>query len=461
MDHTSHGDYPDVIGQYQVEGVLGEGGMGVVVAARHKTLGHAVAIKFLTQKVVHDQVSVARFLREAKATLGIQNEHVVRIMDVGTLDNGAPYMVMERLVGRDLHSLLAERHTLEVSEAVDYVLQACEVIAEAHAIGIVHRDLKPENLFLTKRRDGSPFVKVLDFGISKWTETDQNFSLTATASVMGSPYYMSPEQVRSTKNVDQRADVWALGVVLHELLSGETPFRGDTLGAIHAAIVSDPPAPLREHRPDVPPALEAVILRCLEKKAAGRYSSIAMLARALLPFADHSKDSVARILRDSHATAQADEIVVDVATGEPTVNERTSARSATVEGWGTDAQRDRGKRRLAQAAVGVGALALLGVGSFVLLQRPKGQSPPFSDSARVAGTLPVPAVTASATEPNPALPRDETASEPVASAPEVTPAVHASADVRRRPAPKPAHPAPATSNNKVATPASSPLDGRK
>jgi serine/threonine-protein kinase len=457
MDHTSHGNYPDVVGQYQVEGVLGEGGMGVVVAARHRTLGHEVAIKFLTQKVIHDQVAVARFLREAKATLGIQNEHVVRIMDVGTLENGAPYMVMERLVGRDLHSLLAERHTLGVSESVDYVLQACEVIAEAHAIGVVHRDLKPENLFLTKRRDGSPFVKVLDFGISKWTETDHNFSLTATASVMGSPFYMSPEQVRSTKSVDRRADVWALGVVLHELLSGETPFRGESLGAIHAAIVSDPPAPLRERRPDVPPALEAVILRCLQKRAADRYGSIPALARALLPFADRSKDSVERILRDSHSTVSSEEVAVDEPTGAPTVNER-GARSATVEGWGTDAQRDRGKRRLAQVAVGFGALAVVGWASYSLFRAPHEPSPAFSDSARVVGSMPVPASTASATA-RPTLPPEE-AAEPAASAQEVTPALHPSVDVRRHSPPKP-RPAPPIASNKAAPPPSSPLDGRK
>src|SRR5260370_34449314 len=139
MEQTSHGDYPDVVGQYVVEGVLGEGGMGAVVAARHKTLGHAVAIKFLRQKVAHDQVTVARFLREAKATLGIQNGHGVRIMDVGTLENGTPYMVMERLVGHDLHSLLAERHTLEVSVEVDYDLHDYEAHAAAHTRALLHR----------------------------------------------------------------------------------------------------------------------------------------------------------------------------------------------------------------------------------------------------------------------------------------------------------------------------------
>jgi serine/threonine-protein kinase len=271
---------------------------------------------------------------------------------------------------------------------------------------------------------------------------------------------MSPEQVRSTKSVDHRADVWALGVVLHELLSGETPFGGETLGAIHAAIISDPPAPLRERRPDVPPALEAVILRCLEKKVADRYSSVPMLARALLPFANLSKDSVERILRDFHSTMPAEEIVLEATTGAANVDDR-GTRSATVEGWGRDAQRDRGKRRVAQVVVGVGALVLLLGGSFMLFQRPKESSPAFSDGARLVGTMPFPAGTPSAANRPEAPPPDETAAEPAPTSPETAPAVHASADVRRRAAPRPSRPAPATSSNKVATPPSSPLDGRK
>jgi serine/threonine-protein kinase len=255
--------------------------------------------------------------------------------------------------------------------------------------------------------------------------------------------------------------VWALGVVLHELLTGETPFRGETLGAIHAAIVSDPPTPLRERRPDVSPALEAVILRSLQKKAADRYSSIPMLACALLPFAELSKDSVARILRDSNAAMPVDEAPALDGSTDATANAENSARSATVEGWGTEAKRERGKRRFAQVGAGFGVLALLGLGSFALFQRPKEPSPLSSDSARVLGTMPVPAVTPSATDRPAMSPPDLTAAEPAASASEVTPALHPSADVHRRLPPKPPHPAPATSSNKIAVPPPSPLDGRK
>ncbi len=209
--------------------------------------------------------------------------------DVGTLDSGAPYMVMELLRGEDLSQLLSNVGRLAVSEAVDYVLQACHAIAEAHAMGIVHRDLKPSNLFLTRRSDGSPLVKVLDFGISKAMspEGDSQFSanLTTTSAVMGSPLYMSPEQVRNAKQVDARADIWSLGVILHELLTGSPAFHADTLPGICAAIIADNPPPLRSLREDAPSELEDVLNRCLEKSVKNRYQTTREFMTALRPFA--------------------------------------------------------------------------------------------------------------------------------------------------------------------------------
>ncbi|HVJ20233.1 MAG TPA: serine/threonine-protein kinase, partial [Polyangiaceae bacterium] len=205
-------------GKYRVERVIGVGGMGVVVAARHLHLDVRVALKFLLPSLKQDGEIVARFLREGQAAARIKSEHVGRIMDVGSFDDGSPYLVMEYLEGRDLAAELASRGRLSVAEAVAHVLQALEALAEAHQSGIVHRDLKPSNLFLTRRADGSALIKVLDFGISKAAFGEGGEAvLTRSQGIMGSPQYMSPEQIRSAKRVDQRSDIWSTGVILHEL----------------------------------------------------------------------------------------------------------------------------------------------------------------------------------------------------------------------------------------------------
>jgi serine/threonine-protein kinase len=290
-------------GKYRVERVLGQGGMGVVVAAKHLHMEQRVAIKFLLPDLASHPETVARFAREANAAVKIQSEHVGRVIDVGTLESGAPYMVMEYLEGSDLADVVARRGPLPWHEVVEYVLQACEAIAEAHVAGIVHRDLKPANLFLIRRADGSPCVKVLDFGISKAADAASGSALTQTAAMMGSPKYMSPEQLKSARDVDARTDIWALGVILYELLSGEGAFRADTMPQLYVAIIQDPPQPLR--RTDVPPGLHQVILRCLEKDPARRFQSVAELAAALHEFAPvHARRSVERISRIQMARAE-------------------------------------------------------------------------------------------------------------------------------------------------------------
>ena len=272
-------------GKYRVERVLGIGGMGVVVAATHLHLDQRVALKFLLPEVITIPELVERFAREARAAVKIQSEHVARVIDVGTLDSGAPYMVMEYLEGSDLSEVVKQGGPVPVESAIEYVLQACEALAEAHVAGIVHRDLKPANLFLIKRADGSPSIKVLDFGISKATvQKPGQGPLTQTSAVMGSPKYMSPEQLKSSKNVDPRSDIWALGIVLHELLTGESAFISKTLPELLVEILQSAPQPLRSRRPDLPPGLEAIILRCLEKDPARRYGSVAELSVALNEF---------------------------------------------------------------------------------------------------------------------------------------------------------------------------------
>jgi eukaryotic-like serine/threonine-protein kinase len=272
--------------KYRIEKVIGAGGMGVVVSATHVHLGQRVAIKFLLPHAVEDEQTVLRFAREARALARLESEHVARVIDVGALETGEPYMVLECLTGRTLAALLDANGTLEVRDAVSYVLDACHALAEAHSLGIVHRDIKPENLFLADRADGTRIVKVIDFGVSK-VSADQatlDAPVTTTSAVVGSPLYMSPEQLRAARDVDARTDIWALGVTLYELLTAQGPFCWSTLPELCAAILKDDPRPLRGLRPDVPEALESVVMACLAREPSLRPVSAAELARALRPF---------------------------------------------------------------------------------------------------------------------------------------------------------------------------------
>lgn len=285
-----------IAGKYRVDSELGSGGMGVVLCATHLGLGQRVAIKVLTVSDDDERRAEARqrFLREGRATAALVSDHVVRVYDVGTLDNGAPFMVMELLRGQDLARTLLQHGQLSIERACDCVRQAAEAIACAHAQNIVHRDLKPSNLFLTQRSDGSALVKVLDFGISKTTGSEPERitnDLTADRSVLGTPFYMSPEQVRDAKAVDQRTDIWSLGLILHELLSGSPAFEGTTLPGVCAAIAADPPAALRLKRPEVPPEVEAIVLKCLEKDAGKRFQSARELVSVLTPWAGRAETS--------------------------------------------------------------------------------------------------------------------------------------------------------------------------
>jgi serine/threonine-protein kinase len=276
-----------IAGKYVVDGQCGRGGLAVVLSATHTTLDQRVAIKLLLPEWAGDAGVIERFLREGRAATRIRSEHVVRVFDVGTLESGAPFLVLEYLEGHNLDDVLNMWGPLPVPTAIEWVLQAAEAIGEAHAYGVVHRDIKPGNLFLTRRADGSACIKVIDFGLSKITEggaRDAGHKLTQPTDVMGSPHYMAPEQLRATADADARADLWALGAVLYQLLTGRPPFRGETLRAICAGVLTQPPPPITPQRASVPPAVEQAVLKCLEKAPEARFANLADLARALAPF---------------------------------------------------------------------------------------------------------------------------------------------------------------------------------
>jgi serine/threonine protein kinase len=291
-------------GKFRVIRQLGQGGMGAVYEVENVYLGQRVAMKLLLDEMVNNQAIVERFLREARASALLRGEHVCKVFDVGTIENGAPYIVMEMLQGRDLASLLAQQGPLPPHVVAEYVLQACLGIAEAHAAKIVHRDLKPANLFLAQKPDGSSIVKVLDFGIAK-APSEQSFNLTQTSAVMGSPGYMSPEQLRSSRNVDARSDIWSIGTILFELSTGRPPFLAETITEL-AVKVSMDPTPVAQN---VPPELARAIYRCLEKNPDQRFQNVADLATAIAPVAGprgvETAAAIARILGPTRATSVA------------------------------------------------------------------------------------------------------------------------------------------------------------
>ncbi len=307
-----------VNGKYRVEGMAGVGGMGIVLSARHEELGHRVAIKVLASDEETTSAAVERFLREGRVVASLQSDHVVRIYDVGRLDSGVPFMVMELLRGHDLSTYISTSGAIGAEQAVDWILQAISAIVEAHEHGIVHRDLKPANLFLTQRSDGSDCVKVLDFGISKRIAVQDpaqyKGDLTATRQVVGSPAYMSPEQVRNARDIDHRVDIWALGMTLYELLTGHTAFEAETFPAVCAAIVTDTPPPLRAFVPEIPQGLQQIVLRCLEKDPNKRFASVTALANALRPFGSPNAASTGRALLPGSGTLEVSQSGADSST---------------------------------------------------------------------------------------------------------------------------------------------------
>ena len=406
-------------GKYRVERLLGKGGFGVVVAATHLALGQQVAIKILLADATWTGDAVLRFQREAQAASRLKGEHAARILDFGTLENQSPYMVMELLQGQDLAQIIRDRSPIPVPLAIEFVLQACEALAEAHALGIVHRDVKPANLFLTARHDGTPCVKVVDFGMSKST-TDLQGNLTKTSAVLGTPYYMSPEQMRSSKTVTPRADIWSLGVVLHELLAGRVPYNGDTLGELCSKVFMNPPDSLRAARPEVPQGLEQVVLKCLQKNEAERYPTVAQLAVDLAPFAPaHAQVHVDRIVRTLGFGDRSSLVGSSGMAATPSMAPPALGQSQSIE------QRASGLRLVAGAGVFLALALALALGVYFGRGAPREDASRPADSA--ATSAPPPPAAASSASPSP-------------SATQATPAPAAPASddpaAKRGPAPK-------------------------
>lgn len=438
-------------GKYRVEKVLGSGGMGVVVAAWHLELEQRVAVKFLHPLAMERPDTAERFRREARAAAKIRSEHVARVIDVGIMEGGLPYMVMEYLDGHDVaEEMQRSGGYLPIASAIDFVLQALEAIAEAHSVGIVHRDLKPANLFLSLRPDGSRIVKVLDFGISKslFGTSVSEMSLTRTAALIGSPLYMSPEQMRSAKDVDTRTDIWSIGVMLYEMLTGRPPYTGDSIPALCASLLSDTPVSMQQLRPEISPMLEEVVMRCLAKDREQRFVTVSELARALAPFG--SSYSQVHVDRASRVQGVTDVTLSAFSTGPMTARNSSPARTAptpsqlvvtplqgspqpsapgargTVDSWGrTDGPGPMAPPRSRTGlvvALSLGGAAVLGAAVFFLLRSPPvsatgspngvDSKPPLAATVTAAPTAvvevkPVPEIASANPPPAPFAPEPE------------------------------------------------------
>jgi serine/threonine-protein kinase len=416
--------------------------MGMVIAAEHLQLRQRVAIKLLLPEMLLKPEVVERFEREARATARLRNEHVARILDVGALETGAPYIVMECLEGSDLGALLAAKGAPPPEDAVGYVLQACEALAEAHGVGIIHRDLKPQNLFLTRTVDGAPLVKVLDFGVSRFADATE-IHLTRTTAIVGSPAYMAPEQMRAARNADERSDVWSLGVILYELLTGRLPFVGETMTDLFANVLASTPISPKVIRPQVAAGLASVVLKCLSIDPGRRPSSVAALAIAIAPFGGPgARAQSERILSVTRATRPA---VANATIAAESLDGDARLRVGTARSGVTDG----GSRRRVSVWAGVtigGAAGVLGV-AILATGRGHVTGPATLDPAPQRTVIPEPAPPSAL----PALvaPRDpqvcgtedgagcsgvDTGSSAVDAAPQISPKATTHAPTRKPPA---------------------------
>jgi len=366
-----------VCAKYRVERMIGRGGMGTVMLAHHLRLDEDVALKFLNPQAMKKPDVVARFEREARAVVKLKSPHVTRVLDVEVAENGTPFIVMEYLEGQTLAGLVRGGAALPVDLAVEYMLQACEAVAEAHAMGIVHRDLKPGNLFLTTGPDGSAVVKVLDFGVSKFGALDKTSGAdieTLPDAVVGSPPYMSPEQLRSSKQVDARTDIWSLGVVLFEIVTGRMPFAADNLHEHYTKLMlEDPPLPTQV-RADLPAKLDAIVGKCLEREPGDRYANVGELARDLAELAPERARASAERVERTLATTRASR------TSRPSLPAPPIALPPSLHTTNdaTKLTAPRRARRTARIAMIAASCAVLAIAAFVVtkVRAPVASTPP-------------------------------------------------------------------------------------
>jgi eukaryotic-like serine/threonine-protein kinase len=420
---------------YELTALLGEGGMGRVFLARHRRLpGRQVAIKVLQNGASQHPDLLARFRREAEIASRLGHPNIVEVLDFDTLPDGTPFLVMEYLCGESLEARL-RRGRLPLAEALALTRQMGSALQAAHRAGVVHRDLKPANVFLVPTdSEGAERVKLLDFGISKMREEGE-LSVTLTRSSLGTPLYMSPEQIRSARSADARADIWSLGVILYELLTGKPPFDGEGPSGVIASITADPPVPPIELRPELSKSISDCVLKALEKSPARRYQSVAELAEALLPFgppgawlppATASSPSTPRISLSDIPRVNAEAIT------EPAPQLRAEQSSIS------DAKPAAGSRRPLALAL----LALLVVGATVIFFVTRSEPTPPPPVAAPAAPAPQPTQPVVGTPP---------VSEPEV-APELVTSVPATA-AASEPSPKQAPARPRTKGVKSTPPA--------
>jgi len=414
--------------------------MGFVVAAWHLELDQPVALKLLNPDVFEQGEAAMRFRREVRAAARIKSEHVCRVIDVGSLEHGAPYMVMELLDGNNLEEELQQRGPLPVAEAVLYILEAVEALAEAHAAGIVHRDLKPANLFVARRADRSRLLKVLDFGISKSmieSQSTRDMSLTRTGVIIGSPLYMSPEQMRSTKDADTLSDVWALGAILFQLLTGRPPYEGESIPELCAKLFTEDAPPPSTVRQGLPGNLDAVLHRALARDPARRYQSVAELGAALMEFTPNGRvhvERARRVLQAAEGRRPSSVAPGPLTSDTPTIQASVSA----VALWGQLS----GKERRRRWALVLAAVVMLGGVGLAVLRKQL----PFAGEEKMSPVEPV-----QAAQPTPlVVPAPATTVPEPAAAAGVEPLLTAAAEPGSNAAPSTSAPSSGKSTPSVA-----------
>ncbi len=394
-----------VAGKYRIEGVLGAGGMATVYSAWHAELEQRVALKMLHAAHGADATTVKRFVREARNVARIQSEHVAHIMDVGRHSSGQAFMVMEYLEGSDLAVLLKQRGPLAVGDVADYLVQVCHALAVAHGMGIVHRDLKPANLFLTHRVDDTACVKVLDFGIATaFYEPPQLGELTSTTNVIGSPKYMSPEQLANAKDVDPRSDIWSLGVIAYRLLTGQLPFMGSNI-VDFAMNLSIAPVPPRAHRPEIPEAFEAIVMRCMERDRERRWPDVDGLVTALAPFLTPAVSplvgSIHRIADGNRGRSFGDIPAIEIDTSDSRIlladgpSETTQAALVPSTATMRPPEPRRSRRPLVVGIALLGSIIVVGAIAGLQLRRPTGDASLSTTRTSPATTMSAPSTAAS------------------------------------------------------------------